>query len=276
MTESISGLSAIASRYDGFLLDLWGVIHDGSQLYPGVHDTLTQLRSAGKKIIFLSNAPRRAWKVEAVLGQLGIERALYDEVVSSGEAGYQWLQSGKLPSTKYYYIGPDKDADVLDGLGYSAVDGLKEAYFLLNVGFGSEDQSAEDFTQMLTEAKALNLPMLCLNPDLEVVKISGERFPCAGVLAHVYEGMGGKVIWFGKPYPAVYDSCMALLGSLEKSRILAVGDSLETDIPGAVGFGIDSALVLGGILKEKTQREIVELCRELKLTPTYTVPRFTW
>ena len=305
---TLSGLSAIADRYDGLLLDLWGVIHDGTDLYPGVHHALTQLRRDGKKIIMLSNAPRRARKVAKVLGELGIEPALYDAVVSSGEVGYQWLQQfsssplvgdsraggkphisvskitppltppsrgGEFKRT-YYYIGPDKDLDVADGLNFTCVDALADAEFLLNVGFGSEEQSTADWLPLLHDAKQKNLPMVCLNPDLEVVKLSGERFACAGVIGHAYEALGGKVIWFGKPFNAVYDECLRMLSPIPKPRLLAIGDSVDTDIPGAESFGIDCVLISGGILKIHTAAEIEAMCRSRNLSPTYIMPQLAW
>jgi HAD superfamily hydrolase (TIGR01459 family) len=275
--QSINGLSAIAGSYDAFILDLWGVIHDGTQLYPGVHEALTQLRGAGKKIIMLSNAPRRARKVEKVLNQLGIEPALYDMVLSSGEAGYQWLAQQNAPlGVRYFYVGPDKDTDVMDGLGYTRCMELRDAQFLLNVGFGSDEPIPDEHAPALQEAKSLGLPMLCLNPDLEVVKITGGRFACAGVLARQYAAMGGEVVWFGKPYAAVYEQCLRALAPVEKGRIVAIGDSLDTDIPGALGFGIDCVLIMGGILKDKTAAELKDLCRSLALEPNYIAPRLTW
>jgi len=306
----LSGLSAIADRYDAFILDLWGVVHDGSHLYPGVHEALSELRKAGKKIVMLSNAPRRAAKVEKVLNELGIEPGLYDRVYSSGEAGFEWLQEcGNAEVQKcgnrYYYIGPAKDLDVLDGLPHVRVDDIKDADFLLNVGFGSEEQSTEDWMPLLRGAKGFLLPMVCLNPDLEVVKQTGEHFPCAGVIAHAYVQLGGEVTWFGKPFGSVYERCMEFLfpppsgGRLggghsgemssnnaptpalplwgrEKKRVLAIGDSLETDIPGAQNFGIDSALITGGILKKYPVPEIEMMCHRLKLAPTYHMPRLVW
>lgn len=275
--QPVSHLSVIADRYDAFILDLWGVVHDGSHLYPGVDVALEKLRGAGKKIIMLSNAPRRAAKVEQVLNGLGVHKEWYDLVYSSGEAGYQWLAAGKAPFGKrYYYIGPPKDADVLNGLDCKRVDDLKEADFLLNVGFGSEEQTNDDWMPLLRAAKAAKIPMLCLNPDLEVVKQTGEHFPCAGVIAHAYAKLGGQVIWFGKPFADVYAHCMQAVAPIPKSRVLAIGDSLETDIPGALGFGIDCALVTGGILKKYSDEKIAAMRAELKLSPTYIMPALNW
>ena len=271
----LSSIASISDNYNAFLLDLWGVIHDGSQAYPNVYDTLIKLRLAGKKIIFLSNAPRRAARAAAVLEQLGIESALYDHIVTSGEVGYHWLQAGDTDwGKRYYFIGAQKDEDLLYNTDFEQVYELKNADFILNLGFGSDEQTAADFTLLLEIASKLNLPMLCLNPDFEVVKISGERFPCAGVIAKNYEEIGGKVTYFGKPYQQVYDHCHKLLNNIDKKKILAIGDSLDTDILGAKNFGVDSMLVMGGILRDKTIAEIEEICVKSSLRPNYLIPKF--
>ncbi len=275
----ISSISGIIHNYDAFLLDLWGVVHDGAQLYEGVHETISRLRATGKKIVFLSNAPRRAARAGAVLSQLGIAPQLYDHIVTSGEVGHDWLVSGLVSSKapwgkRYFFIGAEKDEDLLKDTDFEWVDNLQDADFILNLGFGNDEQTSDDFTQILQEARELNLPMLCLNPDIEVIKISGERFPCAGVIARNYQEIGGEVTWFGKPYTAVYEHSCTLLGDIPKQKILAIGDGLETDILGAKRFGVDCVLVTGGILRGKTITEIEEICMRLAVRPNYIVPRF--
>lgn len=273
--ENISSISPIIPNYDAFILDLWGVVHDGSQLYPGVLNTLKEIRKNGKKVIFLSNAPRRASSVAAVLTQLGIGQEMYDHIVSSGEVGYHWLRTGSAPwGKRYYLIAAQKDAGLLDDLDFEEVAAIENADFILNLGFGTDEQTTEDFYPVLKEAFKCSLPMLCLNPDLEVVKITGERYPCAGAIAKSYVALGGKVEWFGKPYIGVYDHAYKLFENIDKKKILAVGDSLETDIPGAKNFALDSALVAGGILKDRSDREIIETCRKLELNPKYIIPNF--
>ena len=165
---------------------------------------------------------------------------------------------------------------MLDGLDSQRVYTPGAATFLWNVGFGTEYQPECAYDDVLAQAAALGRPMLCLNPDLEVVKITGERFACAGVIAHQYAAMGGKVIWFGKPHRAVYVQSDQLLQPIAKDRILAVGDSLETDIPGAQAYGLDNMLVTGGILNGKSDRELSFACASLSLTPTYIASRFNW
>jgi HAD superfamily hydrolase (TIGR01459 family) len=272
--KTLGSLSSIIDKYDLWLLDLWGVVHDGSHLYPGVEEALALLKKENKKVIFISNAPRRSHRVKAVLGDLGVMENCYLDAVSSGEVGYQWLASGKAPwGKKYFYIGPSKDADVLDGLDYVRVDDIKECDFLLNVGFGSEEQTTADFSMLLRGSQKLALPMLCLNPDLEVVKITGHRFPCAGVIGREYERLGGKVTWFGKPYAAIYDYCLSEAVT-PKNRILAVGDSLETDIPGGQNYGVDTLLITGGILKHHSETQVREMCEKLGLRPHYIASAF--
>ena len=174
----------------------------------------------------------------------------------------------------YFYIGPPRDADVLNGLDYRRGERVAECGFLLNVGFGSDEQSCDDWSGALAEAAALKLPMLCLNPDMEVVKISGERYPCAGVLALAYERLGGQVRYFGKPYPEIYQACMEWL-AVDKTRVLAVGDSVATDIRGAAGFGIDSALVTGGILHLQSE-SVEQVCGRFRVEPGFVMGGFGW
>ncbi len=275
--QHLTHLSTIIDNYDALLLDLWGVVHDGSQLYPGVHDALQQICRKNKKIIFVSNAPRRAEKAAAVLSQLGVEAALYDNVITSGELGYQWLATGQAPwGKKYFYIGPSKDADIVNDLDYQRVDDIKQADFLLNVGFGSEEESASDWGNLLRAAQKMNLPMLCLNPDFEVVKISGERFACAGVLAADYEKLGGAVKYFGKPFADVYAHCMQQLVPVPKHKVLAIGDGIATDIAGAVGAGIDAMLITGGIIKKESPEQVATLCAKHNALPKYVMPNLVW
>jgi HAD superfamily hydrolase (TIGR01459 family) len=277
--KQLFSLFPIADHYDAILMDLWGVVHDGSQLYPGVRGALENLHKQNKSVIMLSNAPRRAFKAEIVLKRLGIPAEWYKAVVTSGEVGYQWIKDGKSSwGKRFYYIGPEgtrewTDADILDGLDYTRVPALKDTDFLLNVGFGSEHESPGSWHNLLSVAKDAGLPMLCLNPDFEVVKITGERYACAGVLAADYEGMGGTVKYFGKPFGDVYKHCLGMLHT-SKKRILAIGDGIATDIAGATNFGIDSVLVTGGIIKKSDNVE--ELCRKYNAVPNYVMPQLAW
>lgn len=270
--KRISSLSTIIQSYDAILMDLWGVIHDGTNLYPGALESLQQLKAAGKQVICVSNAPRRSHKAVAVLERLGVPGDCYITVVTSGETAYHALQEGKINvGRRYYFIGPERDADVLDGLDYRAVEEVADADFLLNVGFGSEQDTVEDVTDDLREAADMVLPMLCLNPDMEVIKITGERFPCAGVIAKQYEEMGGEVTYYGKPYKDIYQRSMLLLGRVDAAQVLAIGDGLHTDIEGANRFGADSILVTGGILKGRD-----DITFDPDNSPTYLMDELRW
>lgn len=279
-------LASIVSKYDGFILDLWGVIHDGTVLYPGVEACLESLRRQDKKIVFLSNAPKRAAKVEARLNELGIGPELYDHVVSSGEVAFRFLAmpevTGGTPPIQqaYFYLGPEYDADLLDGLAYRRVEDMAEAGFILAVDAQYHGQQMHELEPLLLEARCHNLPMVCVNPDFAIVTQRGEHIWCAGAVAHYYEGMGGEVSYFGKPYPAVYETALALLDSIKRDAILAVGDNIDTDIRGGNNAGIASALVTGGLLSyempDPNPYDLRELCERKGALPDYVIPGFTW
>lgn len=247
----LTGLQSFLAPYDGLILDLWGVIHDGRDPYPGVCDTLARIKESGRKVVMLSNAPRRAAAVIEGMTQIGIDRALYDDVLSSGELAWQALSDRSLPwaaalGRRCLHVGPARDDGLLEGLGLTVVDAAEEGAFILNTGPWEDDETVADYEDLLSKAAAAAMPMVCANPDIEVIR-AGNRIICAGALARRYEELGGTVHQFGKPYPETYDACLALLGIEDRARLLAVGDSLATDIRGAVQAGIDSVLVTSGI-----------------------------
>ena len=251
---SIPGIAALVARYDGFILDLWGVIHDGVAPIPGAVDCLHALIAAGKRVALLSNAPRRADDVVRRITQIGVPTGTYHHVMSSGEEAWQYLHRRDDPfyaalGCRCLHICSDRDLEIRDGLGLVYVDTAEAAEFILNTGPAGWDDTVEDYAPLLGEALARDLPMVCANPDLVVMH--GARLAlCAGALAQWYEQQGGHVRWHGKPYRSVYDSCLALLGIDDRSRILAVGDSLRTDIAGAAAAGLNSLLIAGGIHAE--------------------------
>ncbi|MBY0354576.1 MAG: TIGR01459 family HAD-type hydrolase [Rickettsiales bacterium] len=278
--EHLDGLSPILDQYDGFLLDLWGVVHDGETLYPGVADALKAMHKAGKRIVFLSNAPRRARIAQARLAELGIAEEIIASVVTSGEAAYRFLSTQPHGWTRYAFCGPQRDRGLLEGLPLMP-SAIEQADFLLNVGFTDDNEPVSEWMPMLNEAHARRLPMLCANPDRIVVRLNGEVLPCAGLLADAYLSLGGRVQYFGKPHADVYTLCESYLQGIPKARLLAIGDSLETDILGANRAVIDSALVMGGILKgEIVDVEngtlkigaLMQLCDDAQAFPRYTLP----
>ena len=250
----LDGLSAVADRYKALILDLWGVLHDGIAPYPGVLDCLAAFKATGKRSCLLSNAPRRVHSVINQLTGIGIPRDLYDEVLSSGEATWQALHTRpdefhRSLGTRCFHLGPPRDASVHQELGLDLVDRVDEASFVLNTGIDDFDETLDDYRPVLVTARRHDLPMVCANPDL-VVMYGDKEAVCAGLLAQEYERMGGRVAYHGKPHPPIYRRCLGLLDNPPPSSVLAVGDSLRTDVAGAVAAGIDAVLVIGGIHAE--------------------------
>ncbi|MFO1242150.1 MAG: TIGR01459 family HAD-type hydrolase [Rickettsiales bacterium] len=277
---TLTSLQEVLPRYKALIVDLWGVIHDGERLYPGVKEALMELRAQEKQLIFLSNAPRRAVKSAGTLASLGIPESLYDHVITSGESLYGYLSGTRHLGTRYYYIGPDKDLDILEGLEHYQRSGLAPADFILNVGFFFDFQPLEDLIGSLKTAVSLGKPMLCANPDKVVVKQTGQHIGCAGMIAEAYEQLGGKVVYFGKPYERVYQVCLERFVDVKLPEILAIGDSLDTDIKGARQQGIDTLLITGGILKDALHLKgtdslnkdaLNRVVQESGIVPTYII-----
>jgi len=249
------GIAALAPRYDGFILDLWGVIHNGVAPLPGAVECLAALRAAGKRIALLSNAPRRADDVIERITLIGVPRELYHRVMSSGEEAWQRLHRRDdafyaALGRRCLHIGSERDTGIREGLELEFVDAAEEAEFILNTGPAGWEDRIEDYVRLLRRALMRALPMVCANPDL-VVMHGDQLALCGGALAQWYEAAGGRVRWHGKPFGSVYDTCIAELGIENRSRILAVGDSLRTDITGAAGAGLDSVLITDGIHAEE-------------------------
>ncbi|MEX1306326.1 MAG: TIGR01459 family HAD-type hydrolase [Rhodovibrionaceae bacterium] len=248
------GLAALASRYDGFICDLWGVLHDGVTAFPEAIACLQHLRTAGKKVAILSNAPRRAAEVRDSAARLGIRPELHNGVVSSGEAAWQHLKHRpdafyKSLGRSCVHIGPERDHGMRDGLDLEFVAAAGEADFLLNTGAHLAKDTPEAYAELLEDGAARGLPMVCANPDLEVIR-GGKREICAGALAQRYEELGGEVRYHGKPHAEIYEACFVALEGIARENILAVGDSLRTDIAGAQAAGVDSLFIAGGIHAE--------------------------
>ena len=248
----LDGFASLVGRYDGFILDLWGVIHDGVRPYPGAVDCLERLKAAGKPCVLLSNAPRRAHAAEAMLQSMNIGPSLYTAIMTSGEAAHLALLDRTDPwfaalGQRVFHLGPERDRNVMDGLDLVRVALPGEASFVLNTGPDDHlgPKHVSDFEALLVDCLRHGLPMICANPDLEVIR-GGIRVICAGALASRYQEMGGIVRSLGKPDPAIYGPVLGLLG-ISRTATLAVGDSLRTDIAGAAAAGIDSCWVLGGI-----------------------------
>jgi len=282
--EFHDGFAPLAERYDGFVLDLWGVIHDGVKPYPGAVECLRNLRRAGKRAVLLSNAPRRAGAAQAAMRAMGIDDDLYDGILTSGEMTRTLLLQRRDPwfarlGTRVFHLGPERDRNVMDGLDLVEVDTPSRADFVLNTGPDDHrsPHSIDPFEATLEACAGLDLPMVCANPDLEVIR-GGERVICAGALAARYVELGGDVRLVGKPDPTIYAPVLGMLG-VPRSQVLAVGDALRTDIAGAAASGLAACWVLGGIHGEALagDRDAVRAAAaDARLAPVAAIPGFSW
>ncbi len=287
--EHLAGFAPLADRYDGFVLDLWGVIHDGVTAFPHAVDTLRRLRALGKRTLLLSNVPRPNDTVRVMMRRMGIEDALYTDILTSGEAVRQaliappdlwWAELGQ----RVFHLGPERDRPVMEGLPLTIVAMPAEADFVLNTGPDDHRNPSDiaEFEPVLQACMQARLRMVCANPDLVVIR-GGVQVLCAGTLALRYEALGGEVRSLGKPDPAIYQPVLQQLGMLPE-RVLAVGDSLRTDVAGAAGVDIAACWVLDGIHRVTLRlpdggfdiaRAEAE-AREAGLHPVATVPHFAW
>ncbi|MGE4528458.1 MAG: TIGR01459 family HAD-type hydrolase [Rhodospirillaceae bacterium] len=245
-----SGVSALIDRYDAFVLDLWGVLHDGVTAYPGALDALIRLKAAGKRTVLLSNAPRRTGALIAAMADMGLPRDVYDAIHSSGEATRQRLERRSGPAfaslgERLYFIGHDKDRDVFAGLPVAETAHPEEADFILVCGPRDFSHPLSAYEPEIARLAAIRPPMICANPDRAVIR-AGKNVVCAGNIADLYAAQGGAVTFVGKPDAAVYDEALALLGNPDKRRVAGIGDGLATDIPGCRAAGIDAVLCTGG------------------------------
>lgn len=285
----IDGVAQVADAYDGYVLDLWGVLYDGGQVYPHALDVMGRLRDRGAKVVILSNGPRRASAVAARIAAAGIAPDCYDGVMSSGEEVWRLLRDPSGDAwyaslgRRVFFLGPDSDRGMLDGLDLEEVAAAEAADFILDLGPLDPGHGIADYEDMLAAAAARHVPMVCANPDLVVHRL-GKVEICAGTIAARYEELGGFVRWHGKPHPSVYQSCLVMMGGVDRSRILAVGDSFRTDIRGANGAGLDSLLVTHGIHREDLcdvdgrpeAGRIAAEAAQAGAVPTFACGAFAW
>jgi len=247
----ITGLSELAPAYDALICDVWGVIHDGHRAHPAAVEALIHFRKKHGPVVLLTNAPRRADSVAALCAGYGVSPDCYDAIVSSGEAARDALAresaAGTLP---LYYIGPDKDLPVMEGLDLD-LTGIVEARLAMCTGLLDDlTETPEDYAGRLAAMRARNLTMICANPDL-VVHRGPKLCYCAGALAKEYEKLGGTVVYYGKPHRPIYDAALAAAGNVKKP--LAIGDGMFTDILGANRAGLDVLFIADGVHGEDVE-----------------------
>ena len=287
MVQVIPALAPVVDRYDGFIIDLWGVLHDGLSPFPWARGTLLALKAAGKMVGLLSNAPRPADVVAVKMRDLGFQDSDWDFLMTSGQDAWEhlcarpddWYQA---LGARHYLIGLAKDEGLVAGLPGTRVFDAAEADYLINAGidFG---QTLDTVRPLLDAALARGLPMVCANPDHWIVS-GGRAEVCAGLLADYYEKQGGAVRYHGKPFPGVYTTCLGKLAGIDRRRVLAIGDGLKTDIKGANAAGIDSVLITSGVHGEAIGLEsdgwfdtaaLQRLMTQEGATPTYVLHRFS-
>ena len=238
----MSVLDALPEQYRLILCDIWGVVHDGVNLYPGAMERLLQWRGEGRTIVLITNAPRTAEAVEHQLAQIGLPRDAWDGTATSGEAGIAALVATGRPVG---FIGTRADRAILEGRSVKIA--VNEDFAeLACTGLDDERRRVDDYRQQLEALADRDVMIHCLNPDRVVVR-GGVSEPCAGALADIYLGLGGRVEWYGKPFPAIYRHALSLGGNPPAEEVLAVGDALQTDILGAAKMGFDAIFVAGGI-----------------------------
>jgi HAD superfamily hydrolase (TIGR01459 family) len=233
---------ALDPKYRVILCDVWGVVHDGKRPYPGAVERMLGWRREGRFVALITNAPRPKEAVEGYLAHVGVPSEAWDAIASSGEAGIAALSKLGHPVG---LLGTPGDRADLERSGVRVTDSDDFAD-LCCTGFEQHRWEIEDYAADLERWAARGVTMHCLNPD-RVVVYGSRQIPCAGAIADVYEAIGGEVIWYGKPYPAIYEHALRLAGNLAPEQVLAVGDGLQTDMLGAARMGLDAVFVSSGI-----------------------------
>lgn len=239
------GLSDFAGRYDYFVVDIWGVLHDGQKAYAGAADAMRFLKDTGKTVLLLSNSPNRASRVvNKVLGPIGIPADTYQHIMTSGEAAHDYMAQHHA-GQKVYTFWDDELPTALDGVDVTRVYDVAQADFIY-ASLIPGDATHAMYDGVLDTALARGIPFICGNPDRVVVHGSNIVL-CVGALAETYEQRGGKVVWFGKPFKPIYDQAWETLGRPDKTKMIAIGDGLVTDVNGAASFGCDVVWNIVGI-----------------------------
>ena len=235
-------LAALPERYRLILCDVWGCVHDGFRLYPGAAERLRDWRGEGRSVVLITNAPRTTDAIEEHLRQVGLPRDTWDGIASSGEAGIAALVELDRPVG---FIGTSDDCAILEERGVRIADG-DDFTELACTGLDERRQRSDEYRDQLEALAKRDVLMHCLNPDRVVVH-GGVARACAGALADIYDALGGRVSWYGKPFPAIYRHALSLAGNPPSGQVLAIGDGLQTDVLGAARMGFDCVFVTGGI-----------------------------
>src|SRR6516165_1175837 len=245
----VESLRELVAGVDVVLSDIWGVVHNGLESFPEACEALHNFRQQGGTVILITNAPRPADSVQRQLRKLEVADEIYDAIVSSGDLTRNFVADH--PGQKMFWIGPERDGGIYRGLD-PVIAPLEEADYIVCTGLlDDETETAEDYRPMMLKARERGLTLICANPDI-VVERGDRLIYCAGAIAELYRELGGDVIFYGKPHRPIYERAMKLAAEhggreIKLSRVLAIGDSVRTDLAGAYGFGIDCLFVTRGI-----------------------------
>ena len=270
-TKIIEGLSQVHNNYDAFFIDLWGVLHNGVKLYPEAIKVLKNLNKLNKRFVLISNAPRPSKNVKNFLLKLNMEENLIKNIFTSGEAALKSLQRN-IYGKNFFHLGPTRDNSLFAGFEKNKRE-LNIADFILCTGFleGSED-SLSYYESLLKNYT--HLKMVCTNPDLVVHRGEKQEY-CAGTIAKIFNALGGHVIYFGKPYPDIYNFCIQ-----KNERVLAIGDNIRTDIKGANNMKFDSLFIIDGVHKSEflniPPENYDKILNRYETRTTYYQERLNW
>lgn len=260
MPQIIDALSDISHRYDVLFCDLWGCLHDGTRVFEDAAAALIRFREDGGAVVLLTNSPRPRRSVAAQIASMGAPEDCYDDIVSSGDAAQVAMAQGEF-GRKVYHIGPERDLPFFEHPAGTPIDvervPLDEAEGVVCTGlFDDRTETPEDYRLTLMRAKERGLKLLCANPDI-IVDVGTKRIYCAGAIAKLYEELGGRSYYFGKPHAPIYSLARqradkARGAEVRDEHILCIGDGILTDIKGGVGEGLDTLFVAGGLAAEET------------------------
>jgi HAD superfamily hydrolase (TIGR01459 family) len=245
--------STLASAYDAVLCDVWGVVHNGVVAFANACDALARFRRQGGTVVLITNAPRPAAVVMTILDGLDVPRASYDAIVSSGDVTRAIIAA--RAGERVFHVGPERDVPMFAGLDAPLASVESADYVVCSGLFDDTTESPQDYVALVAAMRERELPMVCANPDV-VVERGDKLVYCAGAIADLYAAAGGSVLYAGKPYRPIYEQALEVARGargrvIEPARLLAIGDSVRTDLNGAAAFGIDCLFVTGGIHAEE-------------------------
>jgi len=276
----LTSIAELAPSCDAWIVDIWGVMHNGARAFEAAGEACRRFRAGGGTVVLLSNAPRPFAAVVAHMTRLGVDPAAYDTGVTSGDATRGLIEA--WAGRPLLHIGPERDLGLFEGLGAELVPAEAAEGVVCSGLFDDTRETPADYTQLFERLAARRLPMICANPDL-VVERGDKLVYCAGSLAAAYAELGGEVVYAGKPHMPIYERTFAAItqlrgAALPKSRILAIGDGVETDLRGAHAAGlrslfIASAVHLPGGLDART---LAELFATRPFAPIAALPALVW